>query len=116
MPGGRLRTAGLRNRRDLRDRSLDVGSGAKENLDDSQSVDRLGFHMLDVVDGGGDAALGIDDDPVRHVLRRHPRIKPDHRYDGNIDVGKDINWSAKSGDDKKNDDDERHHHERIRTS
>ena len=34
---------GLRDGRDLRDRRLDVGAGAEEDLDDSQTVYRLRF-------------------------------------------------------------------------
>ena len=90
--------------------------GPEKYFDDSQPVHRLGFHVLNVIDRGGDAALGVGHDAVCHVLRRHSRVKPHDRNDWNIDVRKDVGRSAQDCERRQNDDDERHHDECIRTS
>ena len=49
----------------------------KENLDDRNAGQRLGFDVLDIVDGGGQAALVDRRDALAHFLRRQPGIVPD---------------------------------------
>ena len=72
-PGGKLPYRGLRDRHHLRQRSLHVGRGMKEYLVDGAAVHGLRLDVLDIVDQRGQAALGIADDAVRHVLRGHAR-------------------------------------------
>ena len=106
---------GLADGRNLCDCALDIRARPKEDFNDPQSVDRLGFHVLNVVDRGGDAALRVGDNPVRHVLGRHAGVEPHHRDDRNIDVRENISRRAQDGDGRQDQDDQRHHYKRIRT-
>ena len=76
----------LRDRRDLRDGRADIGVRLEENLDHRDTVHRLRFDVLDVVDGGGERALGDVDDALRHVLRGQARVLPDDAHHRNVDV------------------------------
>jgi hypothetical protein len=105
----------LSNGCDLRDCSLHVRARPEENFNDAQSIHGLRLHVLNVVNGGGDAALGVGHDAVGHVLRRHARVEPYDRNHGNVDAGEDIGGRPKDRDRRENDDDERHHDECIRT-
>src|SRR5579863_2893380 len=106
---------GLADRRDLRDRSLYVRARSKEDLDYAESVHRLRFHVLDIVDRGSDAALGVGHDAVGHIRWRHAGIEPDDRNHWNVDIGEDVGRSAQDGDWRQNNNEQRHDHERIRT-
>ena len=114
--GWEAANAGLANGSDLRDGSLHVGALLEENFDDAQAVHGLGFHVLDVINGGSDAALGVGDDAVGHVLRRHAGIEPDDGDYGNVDVGEDVDGSAQDGDGRQDNDDERHHNKCVGTA
>ena len=59
MPGGICRERRLRDRRDLRERRLDVGVRLEEHLDDGDARQRLRLDVLDVVDERRQAALGV---------------------------------------------------------
>ena len=107
---------GLRDRGDLCDGALYVRPRPEENLDHAQPVHRLRFHVLDIVDRGGDAAFGIRHDPVGHVLRRQPCIEPHHRDHRNVDTREYIGGRPQNRDRRQNKDDQRHHHKRVRTS
>ena len=73
VPGGRPRTVVCTMAVTWAQRSLDVGLWAEENLDDADPVYRLRLNVLDVVHRDGDAALGVGDNTVRHVLRAQTR-------------------------------------------
>ena len=55
--GRHLLQDGLRDRRDLRLRGVDVDVRLEEDLDDAHAGKRLGFDMLDVIDRGGQHAF-----------------------------------------------------------
>ena len=87
---GKLFQDGLRDRRDLRLRGVDVDVRLEEDLDDADAGQRLRLDMLDVVDGGRQRALVGRDDAAGHVVRRQAGIAPDDRNDGNADIGKNV--------------------------
>ena len=116
VPGGKTAHAGLADCSDLRDSALYIGAGTKENFDDAQSIDGLRFHVLDVIDCRGDAALRVGHDAVGHILRRHTRIKPHHRDDGDIDTWEDVSRGPQNREWRQNNDDERHHDKGVGTS
>jgi hypothetical protein len=53
----------------LRDPALDVCGWLKKNLHDCDSIKRLRFDVLDVVDRRREGALGDENDTVAHILR-----------------------------------------------
>ena len=85
---------GLRNSRNLRNTLLNVRGRLEEHFDNRDSIERLRFDVLDVVDGGGKRSLGNANDTVAHVLRDETVIVPDDADDGNIDGRKNVGWSA----------------------
>ncbi len=66
--GRHLTQLRLFDRHDLRNGRRNVGIRLKENLDDRDTRQRLGFDVLDVVDGGGQAALVDRRDAQAHLL------------------------------------------------
>ena len=106
---------GLHDRSHLGQRRLDVGLRPEKNLDDADAGDRLRFDVLDVVDRDGNATLGVGDDAVGHVRGREPAEVPHHADHRNVDVGKNINWSAQHDDRRQDDEHQRHHNEGIGT-
>src|SRR6185369_7588679 len=52
-------------------------------------------------------------DPIRHLLRRHSVVIPNDADDRNINVRKDVDWSAKNDERRKQHDDQGHHDERV---
>ena len=90
VPGGICAHRGLRDRRDLRGRRLDVRAGLEEDLDDRDAGERLALDVLDVVDGRGEAALVVGDDALLHLLGRQAGVVPDDRDDRDVDVREDV--------------------------
>ena len=91
MPGGICRSE-LRERRDLRQRRLDVGVRLEEHLDDRQPGQRLRLDVLDVVDERRHAALAPVRDAVLHLLGRQPgkvktRLMTGMSISGKMSVG-----------------------------
>ena len=76
--------------RDLRDAGLDFRAFMKENLNDGNTIIRLRFDMLDVVDRRGHGAFTDRDKALFHFLGRDACIAPDHANNRNIDVRKNI--------------------------
>src|SRR5579883_2695351 len=60
----RLRYSGY-----LRDGAREICMRLKEDFDHTGSFHRLRFDVLDIVDSGGEGALGDIDDAVGHVFR-----------------------------------------------
>ena len=71
--------------------------------------------MLNVVDGGSQAALGIADDAVSHLSRRKSGIEPNNADNWNVDVGQDIDRHPHDDQWRYDRDDERQHDKRVRT-
>src|SRR4029077_19719652 len=103
----------LRNRSDLCDALLNARGGLQEYLDDSYSVQRLRFDVLDIVDRSGERSLCDANDPVSHVLRYEPVVTPDNADNRNIDIGKDIGRGAKDGERTHDQDKYGQHHKGI---
>ena len=70
----------------------------EEDLGDRAPVHGLCFSVLNVIDGGGQAAFRIAYDSVRHLLRGQTLELPDNADDGNIDFRKDIDRRADDDD------------------
>ena len=71
--------------------------------------------MLDIVDRGGDAALGNRDNAVRHLLGSEAVIVPDHAHHGYSDVRKNISGGAQDSQRADQQNEQRQHHKGIRT-
>ena len=90
VPGGSVRNCTWLMAVTCGHRLADVYMRLEEDLDDADAHQRLRFDVLDVVDRGGHAALGVGDDAVGHLLGREAAVLPHHRHHRNIDVRKDI--------------------------
>ena len=53
-------------------------------------------------------------DALLHLFGGQPRVRPNHRDLGNIDVGKDVRWRRGDGRKAEDDDDDRRNDERVR--
>ena len=112
--GRQLFQHGLRCRRDLRHRRVDVDGGLEEDLDHAVAGQRLRFKVLDVVDLRGERAFVVVDDAAGHVLRRQAGVSPhdaDHR---NVDIGKDVGRSPDRRQRAEDQDDDGQDDERVR--
>jgi hypothetical protein len=92
----------------------DIDIGMEEDLDDSDAHQRLRLDVVDIVDRGGHAALGIAHDAVGNLIRRKTAVVPhhgDHRY---IDVGKDVRRHRLDAVDAKDQDEQREDDKGIR--
>ena len=107
---------GLRTGRKLRHGGFDLGVGLEEDLDDGETGQRLRFHVLDVVDRGGEGALGTDGDDLGHLLGREPAVAPDHAGDRDVDLREDVGGHADDGQHAQDDDHHRHDDEGIGTA
>src|SRR5213079_2992763 len=81
----------LRDSGSLCQRGLNVGTGLKENFDDGDPVERLGFDVLDVAHQRRNAALDVGGDALFHFLRLQAVISPDQGDDRDVDVRKNVN-------------------------
>ena len=88
--GGQRPGDGLAQRRDLRDRRVDVGARLEEQLDHAGAANRLRFQVLDVADRRGQRPLHDRRDPVLHLVRRERAVVPDHADDRDVDLRKDV--------------------------
>ena len=84
----------LGDRRDLGNSAADVDVGLEIDLDYGDAVQRLRFNVLDVVDGGGEAALAGAGDAVGHLFRGETGVLPNHADDRDIDIRENIDRSA----------------------
>ncbi len=98
---------------ELRDRGIDLGARMEEDFDDAEAGKRLRFHVLDIVDGDGEAALGADGDGFGHFLGRDAAIAPDDADHGDIDLREDIGGHAEDGEHAQNHDQHRHDDEGV---
>ena len=71
--------------------------------------------MFDIVDAGGEAALKIRHDPVRHLFGRKAVVLINDAENGDIDIRKDIDRHRHDRNAPQNHDQQRHDHERIGT-
>ena len=110
MPAGML---GLRICRDLRNALLYVRDGLQEDFNHRDSAERLRLDVLDVVDGGSKIPLRNRDNPVGHVLRDENVIGPDDADDRNIDIRKNVGWSANDREPTHDQDEYGHDHECV---
>ena len=82
----------LRHRGDLRGGGADIDSGAEEYLHDPDTVQRLAFDMVDIVDRRRQLALVIIDDAPGHVFGRQAAIRPHRRDHGQANIRKNVGW------------------------
>ena len=87
--------------------------GWKKTLMMREPGQRLRFHVLDVVDRGGEGALAADGDDLGHLLGRDAAVGPDHADDGDVDLGEDVGGHAEDRQHAQDDDQHRHHDEGI---
>ena len=104
---------GLRSRRNLRQRRVDIDVRLKENLDHAVAGQRLRFDVLDVVDLRGQGALVVVDDAAGHVVGRQAVVGPDDADHRNVDVGKNVGRRAERRQPAEDHDQEGHHHEGV---
>ena len=54
--------------------------------------------MFNIVYCGGKCTLKIAGDPIRHFIRRQPRIAPYHTHNRNVNVRKNVGWRTHDGE------------------
>ena len=81
----------------LRDGKVDVDPWLQIDANQADPIVRGGLHVLYVVYGGRHRALRNSENALRHVIRAHALIRPNHAGDGNVDVRKYI---RRHGDDR----------------
>ena len=69
--------------------------------------------MLDVVDGRGEDALVVGDDPLLHLLGRQAGVVPDDGDDRDVDVREDVRGHPDDGEPAHDRDQHRHHDEGV---
>ena len=111
--GGQRVQHGLGGGGQLRDGGFDFGVGMEEYLDNGQAGERLGLHVLDVVDGSGEGALAADSDDFGHFLGGNAAVGPDDADDRDVDFGEDVGGHAESGQDAEDDDHHGHDDEGV---
>ena len=104
---------GLRNGRNLGNTALNVRGRLQEHFNNSDSIQRLRFDVLDVINGCGKGSLGDADDPVAHVLGYQTVEIPNDADDGNVDVRKNIRRGAKDRKRPHDQDEYGHNHEGV---
>src|SRR5439155_11526359 len=62
----------------------------EKNFLDRDARQSLAFYVADIADVGADRIFAISADALFHFLRRQPSILPDHRDDGDVDVGENV--------------------------
>ena len=107
---------GLRHRRGLRQRRLDVRRGLKKYLNHPNAIERLRLDVFNVINGDRQTALGVGDDAVGHFVRGHPSIVPHHANHGDVDVRQDVNRHSHNHQRRQKDQHQRHDGKRIRAS
>ncbi len=100
---------------DLGHGHLDLRVGLEINAQHAHAVERLRFHVFDVVDGRREGPLGHGGDAAFHLLRRNAAVGPDHADDRNVDHGENVGRGRVDGDRTQEGDGYRHHDKRIRS-
>src|SRR4029077_13132499 len=103
----------LRNRRDLCYALLNVRGWLEEHLDNSDSVQRLRFDVLNIIDGSGKRPLCDANNTVTHLLRDEAVIVPDDADNRNIDGRKNVGWRADNREPTQDQDEYGRYHERV---
>ena len=103
----------LRDCGHLRDAGVHGSALAEKDFDDADAVISGGLGMLDVVDQGGERALGVVVDALLHLLRVQAGVLPDDAYDGDVNGRKDVRWRAQEHERRKQQQHQRRHHEGI---
>src|ERR1022692_3611799 len=114
-PRRKLAKLRLADGRDLCQRGRNGHRWPEKQFDDADSVVRLRLHMLDIVDRGGDAALGNRDNAIGHLLGWESVVVPDHAHHRYSYVRKDIGRGTQDHQRADQQNQQRQHHERIRT-
>src|SRR5882762_3994751 len=70
--------------------------------------------MLNIIHNCRQVALLKSDDAVGHLRWGEPRVVPNDAHDGNVDVWKDVRWSAKNRERSKDQNQDSQHYERVR--
>ena len=104
---------GLRDGCGLRQRRLNVGAGLKENFDDGDPVERLGFDVLDVAHQRRNATFDVGSDTLLHLLRLQAVVGPNQGNDRDVDIRENVDGSAQQHYRRQQDDRERHHHKCV---
>jgi len=108
-----LSELGLRDGRHLRRSVRYVYFRLEEDFDDGDAVQRLRFHVRDIVDRRRQCALAQIDDAVGHLFRGQPGVIPDHGDDRDIDIREDIGRHVEDGERTENHQQERKHSKRV---
>ncbi len=115
LDAGRQQRADRIGRRDdLRDREVEIDVGLEVDLLDRDAVERLRLDVANVADVGADRVLAVGGDPRLHLGRREPGFLPDHRDDGDVDLGKNIGRHRRDRADPEKDDQRGEHIECVR--
>src|SRR5882762_10964445 len=70
--------------------------------------------MLNIIHNCRQVALLKRDDAVGHLRWGEPRVVPNDAHDGNVDVWKDVRWSAKNRERSKDQNEDSQHYECVR--
>ena len=111
--GRQLAQLRLFDRHHLGDGRRDIGVRLKEDLDDREAGQGLGFDVLDVVDRGREAALVDRGDALADFLGRQPGVGPDDADDRNVDFRKDVGGHFQQHERRREQNQQRHHQERV---
>ncbi len=88
MPGGSCFSQACDTAVQLAHRQIDVGTLMEEVLDDRHAGQRLGFDMVDIVDGRQRHTFETARNPAAHLLGRQSVIGPDDTDHRNAEFGK----------------------------
>ena len=88
--------------------------GWKNTLMTRDAGERLRLDVLDVADGGGQAALALAGDALAHLLRRQAVVVPDDADHRDVDLGEDVRRHVAQRERRGQHDQHRHHDEGVR--
>jgi len=66
--------------------------GCRKHFDNGNSIERLRFDVLDIINSGGKRSLRDANDAVAHVLRYETVVVPDDTDNGNVNIRKNVRW------------------------
>ena len=88
----------------------------EEQFDDGDAGHRLRLDVLDVIDRGGQGALGDTGDAIAHLGRGQAVVGPDDADDGDAYLGQDVRRCRAQHERRRQQDHQRHHDIRERTA
>ena len=81
---------GVRGGDDLGDREIDIDVGLEIKLLDGDAVEGLRLDIPDAVDARRDRILTVGCHPLLHLGSPKTCFLPNHRHDGDVDLGKNV--------------------------